>query len=63
MAQPRSQRDQARAAAAVTTTTGQNTTVFGSSMQGMATAMGFTPQQQQQPNQMGMMFNRPMGQE
>ncbi|KAG6871953.1 hypothetical protein C0995_014552 [Termitomyces sp. Mi166 len=62
MAQPRSQRDQARAAAAATTTPGQNATGFGQPMQGMATAMGFTPQQQQQSNQMGMMFNRPMGQ-
>ncbi|KAG5349622.1 hypothetical protein E4T56_gene10275 [Termitomyces sp. T112] len=62
MAQPRSQRDQARAAAAATTTTGQNATGFGQSMQGMAATMGFTPQQQQQSNQMSMMFNRPMAQ-
>lgn len=64
MAQPRSQRDQARAVAVATTTTGQNVANFGQPMQGMATApaMGFAPQQPQQTNQMGMMFNRPMGQ-
>ncbi|KAG6900214.1 hypothetical protein C0993_001479 [Termitomyces sp. T159_Od127] len=63
MAQPRSQRDQARAVAnTATTSTGQNVAGFTQPMQGMAAAMNFTPQQQQQPNQMGMMFNRPMGQ-
>ncbi|KAG6908709.1 hypothetical protein DXG01_003642 [Tephrocybe rancida] len=58
-AQPRSQRDQARAAGASTTASGRD---FTQQTQGIATAMGFTPQQQQQSNQMGMMFNRPMGQ-
>ncbi|KAG6826544.1 hypothetical protein H0H92_015412 [Tricholoma furcatifolium] len=69
MAQPRSQRDQARASGNTTSsmTMGREATGFGQPMQsGMATnAMGFTPQQQQQQqqtNQMGMMFNRPMGQ-
>ncbi|KAG6855625.1 hypothetical protein H0H87_012930 [Tephrocybe sp. NHM501043] len=59
-AQPRSQRDQARAAAASTTASGRE---FTQPAQGMATVMAFTPtHQQQQSNQMGMMFNRPMGQ-
>ncbi|KAG5638412.1 hypothetical protein H0H81_000189 [Sphagnurus paluster] len=65
MAQPRSQRDQARAAAATPISGGRDSAsnFSNQSTQGMAN-IPFTPQQQQQqqPNQMAMMFQRPMGQ-
>ncbi|KAF8064160.1 hnRNP A1-gamma isoform [Lyophyllum atratum] len=63
MAQPRSQRDQARATASPTTS-GRDSAFPSQTAQSMASAMVFAPQQQQQqqPNQMSMMFQRPMGQ-
>ncbi|KAF5375350.1 hypothetical protein D9615_008024 [Tricholomella constricta] len=62
MAQPRSQRDQARAAVTSTGVGGRDTTPTFSTQgnQGMSSNISFT--QQQQPNQMSMMFQRPIGQ-